>query len=210
MSNFTDFISSSSSSGGATELGLPFAICPGDLRIMVNSEHKSASQTSFWTGIADGHLTRHIFTRTTLASNSSYQTVYNQTSGGGALLHIICPNHGAGAYYCKITLDGVETIYQVPAWSGFYPRAVFGHTYGDNFTAATADRSHMYYVTNGYQSQDQRAIAGIRESITSGHYISYATSLKVELSAGSAGNWSSGAPYAYAGVSTMPFIGVNK
>lgn len=207
MSNFTDFISSSSSSsGGAAELGLPFAVIQGQLAIMVNDVRKIHSYADFWTALGTSSITGHTFTRTTLASNSSYQTIYNQTSGGGALLHIICPHHSAGSYFCKITIDGVATIYQVPAFTG-YPRAVFGQTYGDRYQSTNVDnRTFASYDTAG---NDLRSLASVRDSLTTGHYISYATSLKVELSAGSAGNWSSGTS-AYSGVTTAPLIGVNK
>ena len=205
MSDFSDFISSSSS-GGAAELGLPFAIVSGQLSLMINDTRTTSGAADFWAALATSSLTGHTFTRTTLASNSSYQTIYNQTSGGGALLHIICPNHSAGSYFCKITIDGVATIYQVPAFTG-YPRSVFGQTYGDRYQSPYVDnRTFANYAT---ASNDLRSLAGVRDSLTTGHYISYATSLKVELSAGSAGNWSSGSS-AYSGVTTAPLIGINK
>ena len=124
-------------------------------------------------------------------------------AGGGFCTYIIFPLHTAGAYSCRITVDGVATTYVLPTTVQYY-----------DLMLGASDSSAYSGNYSGIQYKgpwDSRmGLADKNTAIRQGHYLPYETSLKVEVLQGSAGTWLTGTHQKKAGVVTYGIVGVNK
>jgi hypothetical protein len=198
MSNFTDFISSGGG-GGGPRLALPLA--RGNIKLGMAANIYARDVSQFWTYL--GYISYDGGTLTqTNVSGTGWNTIHNQTSGGGYCTHIIFPQHTAGEYSCRITVDGVATTYVLPPTVQYY-----GFMFGSSDTSI-----HQY--TSGAQYKppwnSDMAVTDKNTAIRQGHYLAYETSLKVEVLQGSAGTWMTGTYQKKAGVVTYTMVGIEK
>jgi hypothetical protein len=208
VSNFSDFIGGS---GGAAELGLPFAqgqLQSGD----ASAQNLARTSSNFWDRAGNLNYTGSSFEFTTPPSTAedTWFTLNNITSGSGAVTHIIIPGSTRGGIQVKLTVDGTATTYTTP----LSPNSINLYTScfgGFTTTTNTNSYSSAWYQLRGYSNQ-VLGIISPAEALQRKIYLPFESSFKLEVlkPSATAGSWVTTSFSPRGGIIRTTMKGINR